>query len=95
MIALLREFLSGFAERGAARTLLGVEAPRLVGIPGQLARDAGPALALPLVTGGSAFAFCPRDGGTEELSGVFEGPPTFASSSAMRALCAFTSTSNS
>jgi hypothetical protein len=52
MIVLLREFLSGFAERGAARTLLGVEAPRLVGILGQLARDAGPALALPLVTGG-------------------------------------------
>ena len=32
MIVLLREFLSGFAERGAARTALGVEASRRVWI---------------------------------------------------------------
>ena len=49
MIVLLREFLSGFAEHGAARTVLGVEAPRRVGMLGQLARNAGPALAPPLV----------------------------------------------
>ncbi len=48
MIVLFREFLSGFAEHRAARTALGVEAPRLVGILSQLARDAWPALALPL-----------------------------------------------
>src|SRR5215831_7158228 len=45
--------------------------------------------------GGSAFAFCPREGGTEELSGVFGGPPSLASNSAMRAFNAFTCASNS
>ena len=48
MIVLLREFLSGFAEHGAAGTVLSEEASRRVGFLGQLARDAGPALALPL-----------------------------------------------
>ena len=45
MIVFLRQFLSGFAEFGAARTVLGEEAPRCVGILGQLARDARAALA--------------------------------------------------
>jgi hypothetical protein len=48
MIVLLREFLSGFAEFGAARTVPGEEASRCVGILGQLARDARVALAPPL-----------------------------------------------
>jgi hypothetical protein len=47
-----------------------------------------------LTAGGSAFAFCPREGGSEELSGVFGGPPRFASNSAMRAFNAFTCASN-
>jgi hypothetical protein len=45
MIVLLRESLSGFAERSAAGTMLSEEALRRVGILGQPARDAGPALA--------------------------------------------------
>src|SRR5579862_10050527 len=49
MIVLLREFLSGFAEHGATGTVLSEEAPRRVGILGQLARDAGPTLAPPLI----------------------------------------------
>jgi hypothetical protein len=48
MIVLLREFLSGFAEHGAAGTVLSEEASRRVGFLGQLARDAGPALVPPL-----------------------------------------------
>jgi hypothetical protein len=48
-----------------------------------------------LTAGGSAFAFCPREGGSEELSGVFGGPPRLASNSAMRAFNAFTCASNS
>ena len=34
------------------------------------------------------FAFCPFDGGRLELSGVFGGSPSFASSSATRAISA-------
>ncbi len=41
MIVLLREYLSGFAEHGTAPTAFGVEAPRRIGILGQLARSAG------------------------------------------------------
>jgi hypothetical protein len=48
MIVLLREFLSGFAEFDAARTVLGEEAPPRIRILGQLARDARAALAPPL-----------------------------------------------
>src|SRR5215471_4351996 len=48
-----------------------------------------------LTAGGSALAFCPREGGSEELSGVFGGPPRLASRSAMRAFNAFTCASNS
>src|SRR6201987_314773 len=48
-----------------------------------------------LTAGGSVFAFCPREGGSEELSGVFGGPQRLASSSAMRAFNAFTCASNS
>jgi hypothetical protein len=44
---------------------------------------------------GSAFAFSPRKGGCEELSGVFAGRSRLASSSTMRAFNAFTSASNS
>src|SRR4249920_1027973 len=36
------------------------------------------------------FAFCPFDGGRLELSGVFGGSPSFASSSATRAISAWT-----
>jgi hypothetical protein len=46
VIVLLREDLPGFVEFSAARTALGVEASCRVGVLGQLARDAGPALAL-------------------------------------------------
>jgi hypothetical protein len=31
-----------------------------------------------VVAGGSVLAFCPRDGGSEELSGVFGGWPSSA-----------------
>jgi len=48
-----------------------------------------------LTAGGSVFAFCPREGGSEELSGVFGGLPHLASNSAMRAFNAFTCASNS
>jgi hypothetical protein len=48
-----------------------------------------------LFAGGSAFAFCPREGGSEELSGVFGGRSRLASSSAMQAFNAFTTASNS
>ena len=48
MIVLLREFLSGVAQHGAAGTVLGEEASRRAWILGQLARDTGPALAPPL-----------------------------------------------
>jgi hypothetical protein len=48
-----------------------------------------------VVAGGSVLAFCPRDGGSEELSGVFGGWPSLASSSAMRAFNALTCASNS
>jgi len=44
-------------------------------------------LALPLGADGSD-GFCPFDGGTLELSGVFGGRPSFASSSAIRATSA-------
>jgi hypothetical protein len=65
------------------------------GILGQLARDAGRRLCRRLTADGLAFAFCPREGGSEELSGVFGGLPDLASSSAMRAFNAFTCASNS
>src|SRR3974390_3933479 len=48
MIVLLREFLSGFAEHGAAGTVLSEETSRRVGFLGQLARGAGATLAPPL-----------------------------------------------
>jgi hypothetical protein len=90
-----REFLRGFAEHGAACTVLSEEASHHVGFLGQLAHDAGPGVRRRLTTGGSAFAFCPREGGTEELSGVFGHPPRLASNAAVRALNAFTCASNS
>jgi hypothetical protein len=37
-----------------------------------------------MTAGGSAFAFCPHEGGSEELSGVFGGPPRLASSCVQR-----------
>jgi hypothetical protein len=48
MIVLVREVLPGCIEHGAARTALGVEASRRVGVFDELARDAGTALALRL-----------------------------------------------
>ena len=48
------------------------------------------------VAGSVALAFCPFEGGSDELSGVFGGVPSFASSSAMRASSAlFWSSSSS
>ena len=89
MIVLFREVLAGCVEHGPACTALGVEAARRIWALGELACHAGAALGPPwrggLVAGGSAFAFCPRDGGSEELSGVLGGCPSLASSSAMRA----------
>ena len=97
MIVLLREFLSGFAEHGAAGTVLSEEASRRVasGFSASLRATPGRPLCRRLTAGGSAFAFCPREGGSEELSGVFGGPPRLASNSAMRAFNAFTCASNS
>jgi hypothetical protein len=95
MIVLLREFLSGFAEHGAAGTVLSEEASRRVGFSASLRATPGRPLRRRLDAGGSAFAFCPREGGSEELSGVFGGPPRLTSSSAMRAFNAFTCASNS
>src|ERR1700746_2632338 len=46
-------------------------------------------------TGKPLLAYRPREGGSEELSGVFGGPPRLASSSAMRAFNAFTCASDS
>ena len=49
-----------------------------------------------LAAGGSAtLAFCPRDGGSEELPGVLGGCPSWASSSAMRAFRALICASSS
>jgi hypothetical protein len=73
--------MSGFAEHGAAGTVLG-EMRRVASDSRQLARAAGPSIAV----GGSVFAFCPRESGSEELSGFFGGPPHLASNSAMRGL---------
>ena len=96
MIVLLRELLSGFAEHGAARAALGVEASRRVGILGQLARNARPALAPRLDRRRPGVGLSDRaEGGSEELSGVFGGPPRLASNSAMRAFNAFACASNS
>ena len=77
--------------RSARRAMLRVD----VGVLGELARDAGAAFARRLRRRRSTLAFCPRDGGSEELSGVFGGVPSLASSSAMRASSALFCASSS
>jgi hypothetical protein len=52
-------------------------------MPASRTSGSGIACGAPVV--GLALAFCPREGGTEELVGVFGGWHSFASSSAMRA----------
>jgi len=96
MIVLLREFLSGFAEHGAARTAFGIEASRRVGVLGQFACDAGPAFfALQFILRLAARRrLLPARRRQRGLPGVFGGPPSLASSSAMRLFCAFTCASN-
>jgi hypothetical protein len=76
MIVLLREFLSGFAEHGAAGTVLSEEALRRVGILGQLARDAGPALA-PLLDRRRSMALL-RLCGPARIRDLFTGRPRLA-----------------
>jgi len=84
MIVLLREFLSGFAEHGAARTVLGVEASRRVGLLGQLARDAGPALAPPLDRRRLGVRLLPRAKAAARNCPAFSAVrPRLASNSAM------------
>jgi hypothetical protein len=82
MIVLSRQLLPGCAEHGSARAALGIEAASCIGMLGKPPCDTGPAPARRLGGRGSAtLAFCPRDGGSEELSGVLGDCPSLASNS--------------